>query len=53
MSVVLIRICEEAKFILPWTIIEWNSEGCTFLALDLYEGVKSLKFDFEYRKFDI
>lgn len=38
-----ISIRQGAVFILPWTIIEGYSEGCTFL--DLYEGVKAMKFD--------
>ena len=43
MSVVSISIRHAATVILPWTIIDGYSEGCTFL--QLYEGVKSDNFD--------
>ena len=43
MSVVSVNIRHGATVILPWTIIEGYSEGCTFL--DLFEGIKSDKFD--------
>nr|XP_022306505.1 uncharacterized protein LOC111112916 isoform X2 [Crassostrea virginica] len=43
MSVVSISIRHGSTVILPWTIIEGYSDGCTFL--DLFEGVKSNRFD--------
>lgn len=43
MSVVSVCIRQGSTVILPWTIIEGYSEGCTFL--QLYEGVKSDNFD--------
>lgn len=45
MSAVSICIRHGTLLILPWTIIESFSDGC-FL-LNLYEGVKSIKFDWE------
>lgn len=45
MSAVSICIRHGTLLILPWAMIESFSDGC-FL-LDLYEGVKSMKFDWE------
>lgn len=42
MSAVSICIRHGALLILPWTIIEGFSDGCSLL--DIYEGVKSMKF---------